>query len=103
MYLSLSSDKLIKSIYSEIVLVNTPEQKETDMNAQNINYPPLISVTEAQKMLGGRGRGKIYALLASSELDSVKDGNRRLILTASLLAYVESLKISSGGDTDASI
>ena len=73
------------------------------MNAQNISYPPLISVTEAQKMLGGRGRGKIYALLASTELESIKDGNRRLILTSSLLAYVESLRASIGGDTDASI
>ena len=89
---------MIKSIYSEVVLVNTPVQKETDMNVQNISYPPLISVAEAQKMLGGRGRGKIYALLASTELESVKDGGRRLIVTESLLNYVEALKEANTGD-----
>jgi hypothetical protein len=92
---------LIKSIYLEIVPVKSPVQKETDMNAQIISYPPLISVTEAQKMLGGRGRGKIYALLASTELESVKDGGRRLIVTESLLSYVETLKeANTGGNRD---
>ena len=92
---------MIKSIYSEIVPVKSPVQKETDMNAQIISYPPLISVTEAQKMLGGRGRGKIYALLASTELESVKDGGRRLIVTESLLSYVETLKeANTGGNRD---
>ena len=69
------------------------------MNAQIISYPPLVSVTEAQKMLGGRG--KIYALLASTELESVKDGGRRLIVTESLLSYVETLKeANTGGNRD---
>jgi len=90
------------SIYSVGVPVNIPEQKETGMNSQFSGYPPLISVTEAQKMLGGRGRGKIYALLATSELDSVKDGNRRLILTATLLTYVESLKVKGEGHSNES-
>jgi len=59
---------------------------------QNTNYPPLSSVTKTQWMLGGRGRAKIYALLASGDLQSIKDGNRRLIITDSILAYIDSLK-----------
>jgi hypothetical protein len=68
------------------------------MNIRTTNYPPLVSVTEAQRMLGGRGRGKIYSLLASTELESVKDGGRRLIVTESLLSYVETLKEANTGD-----
>lgn len=63
-------------------------------------YPPLVSITESQRMLGGRGRGKIYALLASGELESVKDGGRRLVITESLLIYIESLKTAVGDHAD---
>jgi len=52
-------------------------------------------------MLGGRGRGKVYALLDAGELESVKDGGRRLILTESLLAYVERLRAHAGRSTEA--
>ena len=71
------------------------------MSLQISTYPPLVSVTEAQRMLGGRGRGKIYALIESKHLQSVKDGSRRLIVTETLLAYVESLKLAEAGEPSA--
>ena len=53
--------------------------------------PPLVSVDEARRLLGGRGRGYIYGLLDKGELDSIKDEGRRLITGDSILTYVESL------------
>jgi hypothetical protein len=55
-------------------------------------YAPLVSVDEARRMLGGRGRGRIYELLKKGSLESVVDGGRRFILTDSIFAFVESLK-----------
>ncbi len=52
---------------------------------------PLVSVDEARKLLGGRGRGRIYELLKDGSLKSVTDGGRRFILTDSLYAFVDSL------------
>jgi hypothetical protein len=54
--------------------------------------PPLVSVDEARRLLGGRGRGRIYELLKQGSLESVLDGGRRFILTDSIFAFVESLK-----------
>ena len=62
------------------------------MTTHSPAYPPLVNVTEARKMLGGRGRGKIYKLIDGNEIDSVKDGNRRMIVTASILAYIDRLE-----------
>jgi len=53
---------------------------------------PLVSVDEARKLLGGRGRGRIYELIKQGALKSVMDGGRRFILTDSLYAFVDSLK-----------
>ncbi len=52
---------------------------------------PLVSVKEAQRLLGGRGRGRIYALMADGEIDTIKDGNRRLIVGDSLARYITRL------------
>jgi hypothetical protein len=53
---------------------------------------PLISVNEARRLLGGRGRGRIYELLASGDLESVVDGKRRFIVTESLTRYIARLR-----------
>lgn len=65
------------------------------MNAETESYPPLSSIKKGMWMLGGRGRGTLYGLIDSGEIESVKSGNRRLIVTASLLAYIERLKAQS--------
>ena len=62
------------------------------MNTETANYPPLVSITKTMWILGGRGRGTVYRLIDSDELKSVKDGSRRLVVTSSILAYIESLK-----------
>ena len=62
---------------------------------------PLISVNEARRLLGGRGRGRIYELLKQGSLESVMDGGRRFILTDSLYGFVESLKTTAAIDGSA--
>lgn len=50
----------------------------------------------------GRGRGRIYELINSNEIDSVKDGGRRMIVTESIFAYIKSLSHSMVEDKDSS-
>jgi len=68
------------------------------MSNENIaTYPPLVSVPVAQTVIGrgGKGgRGRIYELINSNKIDSVKDGGRRMIVTASIFAYIKSLEHS---------
>lgn len=61
-------------------------------------------MTVAQTMMGrsGRGRGRIYELINSNEIDSVKDGGRRMIVTESIFAYIKSLSHSMVEDKDSS-
>jgi hypothetical protein len=61
------------------------------MNSERTTYPPLVSVTVAQTMLGGRGRGRIYELIDNNQIDSVKDGGRRMLITESIFAYINAL------------
>jgi hypothetical protein len=74
------------------------------MSNENIGtYPPLVSVTVGQTMIGrgGKsGRGRIYELINSNKIDSVKDGGRRMIVTASIFAYIDSLEHSLVEDED---
>jgi len=73
-------------------------------NAMDTPTAPLVSVDEARRLLGGRGRGRIYELLKEGSLESVMDGGRRFILTDSLYAFVESLRTTAviEGSTDRS-
>ena len=64
------------------------------MNENLTTYPPLVSVTVAQTMMGGRGRGRVYELIDNNQIDSVKDGGRRMCVTKSIFAYIESLEHS---------
>lgn len=52
----------------------------------------LLSVDETRKILGGRGRGHIYALIDEGKIESVKDGSRRFILAESVKRYVEAMQ-----------
>lgn len=63
-------------------------------NSEENKYPPLISVTKAMWMMGGVGRGTIYRMLNSGDLESVKSGSRRFVVTSSVLDYIESLKVN---------
>ena len=67
-------------------------------NGMNTPTAPLVSVDEARRLLGGRGRGRIYELLKEGSLESVVDRGRRFILTDSLFAFIESLKVATTRD-----
>jgi len=51
--------------------------------------PLCLSVRDACRELGGLGRSTLYELLAKGEIDSMRVGARRLVVTASLRAFVE--------------
>ena len=53
--------------------------------------PLLLSVEETRQLLGGRGRGHVYALIGEGKLESVKDGSRRFIVAESLDRYVKDM------------
>ncbi len=79
----------------------TRRQGNAEMTTDTENYPPLTSIAKTQSMLGDRGRATINRLLVSGNLESVKSGRRRLIVTSSILAYVERLKAAGAGEPSA--
>ena len=57
----------------------------------SIAIPPLVSIDETRRLLGGRGRGYVYGLLKTGELESITDEGRRLVTGDSIARYVDSL------------
>lgn len=51
----------------------------------------IVSVSTAQRLLGGIGRTKVYDLINRGELVKVNVGRRGLITTASIESYVARL------------
>ncbi len=70
------------------------------MTNQAATYPPLVSVLTASEMLGGRGKAKIYDLIRNQKIDSVKDGKRRMCVTASIYEYIDTLEHSRDSSED---
>lgn len=56
--------------------------------------PPdkLNCIEEIQGKLGGLGRTRVFDLIASGQLASVKIGRRRFVPDSAIAAYVERLK-----------
>ena len=52
----------------------------------------LNNIEEAQQKLGGLGRTRIFHLLQTGELRSVKIGRRRMIPDSSIAQYIDGLK-----------
>lgn len=52
----------------------------------------LLTIEETRQAIGGQGRGKIYDLMKSGQLESVLDGTRRFVLAESVRQYVEKLR-----------
>ncbi len=50
----------------------------------------LVGILDTAKLIGG-GRTRVYELMDNGELESVKQGRRRLITRASIEAYVKRL------------
>ena len=55
----------------------------------------LSSINETRRLLGGRGRGRIYEWIADGSLESVTDGGRRFIVTDSISRLVERMRLES--------
>lgn len=52
----------------------------------------LITVKEAQRALGGISHQKIYQLIGSKELRTVKLGRRRMVPSEAIPEYIKSLE-----------
>ncbi len=61
----------------------------------NTELPALMSVDRTREFMGRRGRGWVYDRIRSGDFETVVDGGRRLILTASVLQYVERLRVET--------
>lgn len=59
-------------------------------------HPLLLSLNDAANSIGVC-RATFYNLLKQDLIKSVKIGSRRLIVKDSLIAYVDSLEVSSEG------
>ena len=51
--------------------------------------PPLMSVEDTRAALGGRGRGWVYERIAAGDFETIVDGSRRLIVSESVLRWIE--------------
>ena len=60
----------------------------------------LASITETRQRLGGIGRTKVYELI-ESDLETVKIGRRRLVVSSSIDRLVERLRCNGEGDASA--
>jgi hypothetical protein len=49
--------------------------------------PFAVSVSETRKVLGGKARSGVYDEIGLGNLDAVKDGDRTLITTESIIRY----------------
>ncbi len=68
------------------------------MTTEATTYPPLIGTPPACEMMGGISRSRLYILKDEGKIDSVKEGKRRMWVTDSIYAYIESLEHSQSGN-----
>lgn len=52
----------------------------------------LNCIEETQNKLGNLGRTRLFSLLATGELKSVKIGRRRFVPDSAIAAYIQQLK-----------
>jgi excisionase family DNA binding protein len=57
--------------------------------------PLTVSIRTAATMLG-IGRSTLYELLGADEIETIRVGGRRLVMVASLKAFVEAKRRSAG-------
>ncbi len=62
---------------------------ETQETAHVVGEPPLLVTVQQAADLLGVGRNRIYALMATHEIEWLKLGVSRRITRASLYAYIE--------------
>lgn len=59
--------------------------------------PFLISIPDAQKLMGGLSRGTVYKLINAGEINRVNIGNRVFVTTESIAAYVDRIASAASG------
>ena len=55
----------------------------------------LNDIEGTQRKLGGLGRTRVFDLIGTGELKSVKIGRRRFVPDSAIQEYIESLKVSA--------
>lgn len=58
--------------------------------------PFLLSVNATRRACGNRGRGWVYERLSCGDFESVVEGGRRLIVTSTVLAFIDRLRAGNG-------
>jgi excisionase family DNA binding protein len=67
----------------------TPEKAAVQRAVPSSPFPPLtVSVARAAELVG-LGKSTVWKLIADGELESVKVGNKRLVLFVSLADLIE--------------
>ncbi len=73
-------------------------RRENDMNDdedRNLRVSPLLTIEEAAEMLR-IGRTNAYGLVMGGQIQSVKIGRRRLVVTSSIEAFISRLLEEQG-------
>lgn len=67
--------------------------------AEHTTYPEAqLHNVESMMFRLGVGRSKVFDLISSGQLRSVKIGRRRLVSEAALVEFITRLDASAGGD-----
>ena len=59
--------------------------------------PLLLSIEVTRQLCGRRGRGWVYERISEGDFESITDGGRRLVLTQSVLHYIERKRAEARG------
>jgi hypothetical protein len=73
----------------EVVSPINQEPAEEAATAQPLK-PYAVTITDAKPLLANKCRSEIYEALARGELDAIKDGQKTLIVVASIERYMRS-------------
>jgi hypothetical protein len=69
--------------------MSTSGHKEIEMTYVSTQFAPLLSVEATRAACGGRGRAWVYQRIAAGDFETITDGSRRLIVTESVLQWLE--------------
>lgn len=65
--------------------------KTGEMRGQTL----LVDVLEAARQLGGISDREVYRLMERGEIEGIWQGRRRMVVTESLVSYVERLRAAA--------
>jgi len=65
------------------------------MTLTTVELPVLMSIDRTREAAGGRGRGWVYERIEAGDFETILDGSRRMVVTASFLEWIESKRTES--------